>query len=139
MEELGQEACEYMPKLVDSYLAIQATPRPAKKTLSLLFPTSYPFQSRAATTEAPFDEAMAEISAVLAAMSSLPALIHLDWTKDDTAEFLFSILTGLHFDTRLRSLSKLMVERSHLPSQSNNACFGEALQRFAQFVPSVAG
>ncbi|KAF1852032.1 uncharacterized protein K460DRAFT_299706 [Cucurbitaria berberidis CBS 394.84] len=92
VEELGQEACEYMPKLVDSYRAIQATPRPTKKTLSLLFPTTYPFQSRAATTEAPFDEAMAEISAVLAAMSSLPTLVHLDWPKDDIAEFLFSVL-----------------------------------------------
>ncbi|OAL50281.1 hypothetical protein IQ07DRAFT_680588 [Pyrenochaeta sp. DS3sAY3a] len=92
VEELGQEACEYMPKLVDSYRVIQATPRPAKKTLSLLFPTTYPFQTRAATTEAPFDEAMAEISAVLAAMSSLPTLVHLDWPKDDVAEFLFSVL-----------------------------------------------
>ncbi|CAO2650896.1 Nn.00g091930.m01.CDS01 [Neocucurbitaria sp. VM-36] len=92
VEELGQEACEYMPKLVDSYRAIQATPRPTKKTLSLLFPTTYPFQLRAATTEAPFDEAMAEISAVLAAMSSLPTLVHLDWPKDDVAEFLFSVL-----------------------------------------------
>lgn len=92
VEELGQEACEYMPKLVDSYRAIQATPRPAKKTLSLLFPTTYPFQSRPTTTEAPFDEAMAEISAVLAAMSSLPSLIHVDWPKDETAEFLFSVL-----------------------------------------------
>ncbi|KAJ4368843.1 Deoxycytidine kinase 1 [Neocucurbitaria cava] len=92
VDELGQEACEYMPKLVDSYRAIQSTPRPAKKTLSLLFPTTYPFQLRAATTEVPFDEAMAEISAVLAAMSSLPTLVHLDWPKDDIAEFLFSVL-----------------------------------------------
>jgi hypothetical protein len=92
VEELGQEASEYMPKLVESYRAIQATPRPAKQTLSLLFPTSYPFQSRAATAEAPFDEAMAEISAVLAAMSSLPMLLHPQWPKEDTAEFLFSVL-----------------------------------------------
>ncbi|KAF1938886.1 hypothetical protein EJ02DRAFT_353483 [Clathrospora elynae] len=92
VEELGQEAREYMPKLVESYRAIQATPRPPKKTLSLLFPTSYPFQLRAATTEAPFDEAMAEISAVLAAMSSLPTLLHPEWPKEETAEFLFSVL-----------------------------------------------
>ncbi|RAR01560.1 90s preribosome component rrp12 [Stemphylium lycopersici] len=92
VEELGKEAPEYMPKLVDSYRAIQATPRPAKNTLSLLFPTSYPFQSRAATAEAPFDEAMAEISAVLAAMSSLPSLLHPEWPKEETAEFLFSVL-----------------------------------------------
>ncbi|CAN9366280.1 unnamed protein product [Alternaria alternata] len=92
VEELGKEACEYMPKLVDSYRAIQATPRPAKKTLSLLFPTSYPFQSRAATAEAPFDEAMAEISAVLAAMSSLPILLQPELPKEESAEFLFTIL-----------------------------------------------
>ncbi|KAI8934958.1 hypothetical protein NX059_008624 [Plenodomus lindquistii] len=92
VEELGQEACDYIPKLVESYRAIQETPRPAKKTLSLLFPTTYPFQSRAASSEAPFDEAMAEISAVLAAMSSLPTLIHLDLPKEDQAQFLFSVL-----------------------------------------------
>jgi dedicator of cytokinesis protein 3 len=92
VEELGREASEYMPKLVDSYRAIQATPRPAKKTLSLLFPTSYPFQSRATTSEAPFDEAMAEISAVLAAMSSLPTLLQPEMPKEETAEFLFSVL-----------------------------------------------
>lgn len=92
VEELGQEACDYMPKLVESYRAIQATPRPAKTTLSLLFPTTYPFQQRTAASAAPFDEAMAEISAVLAAMSGLPTLIHLDWPKDDQAQFLFSVL-----------------------------------------------
>jgi dedicator of cytokinesis protein 3 len=92
VEELGQEACEYLPKLVESYRKIQETPRPAKQTLSLLFPTSYPFQSRPTTTEASFDEALIEISAVLAAMSSLPTIIHLDWDKEDMAEFLFSAL-----------------------------------------------
>jgi dedicator of cytokinesis protein 3 len=92
VKELGREASDYMPKLVDSYRAIQATPRPAKKTLSLLFPTSYPFQSRSATAEAPFDEAMAEISAVLAAMSSLPTLLQPEMPKEDAAEFLFSVL-----------------------------------------------
>lgn len=92
VEDLGQEACEYIPKLVDSYRAIQSTPRTVRKTLSLLFPTSYPFQSRPTTTEATFDEAMIEISAVLAAMSNLPTIIHLDWPKNDIADFLFSAL-----------------------------------------------
>jgi dedicator of cytokinesis protein 3 len=92
VEELGQEACEYMSKLVESYRVIQATPRPAKKTLSLLFPTTYPFQSRPVTVESTFDEALAEISAVLAAMSSLPAIVYLDKSREDTPEFLFSVL-----------------------------------------------
>jgi dedicator of cytokinesis protein 3 len=92
VEELGQETCEYIPKLVDSYRAIQQTPRSSKNTLSLLFPTSYPFPSRLTTTQAIFDEALIEISAVLAAMSSLPTIIHLDWPQDDIADFLFSTL-----------------------------------------------
>ncbi|KAF2803496.1 uncharacterized protein BDZ99DRAFT_426873 [Mytilinidion resinicola] len=92
VEDLGQEACEYIPKLVDSYRAIQTIPRSSKKTLSLLFPTSYPFLSRSTTTGAVFDEALVEISAVLAALSSLPTIIHLDWPQDDIAEFLFSTL-----------------------------------------------
>jgi dedicator of cytokinesis protein 3 len=92
VDELGQQASEYMSKLVDSYRAIQATPRPAKKTLSLLFPTTYPFQSRPVTVASTFDEALAEISAVLAAMSNSPALVYLDNTREDAPEFLFSVL-----------------------------------------------
>ncbi|KAF2130783.1 hypothetical protein P153DRAFT_395209 [Dothidotthia symphoricarpi CBS 119687] len=92
VEDLGPEACEYMPKLVDSYRAIQAMPRPAKKTLSLLFPTAYPFQTKPATTEANFDEALAEISAVLAALSGSPVLVPLDWSKDDTSDFISALL-----------------------------------------------
>jgi len=106
VEDLGQEACEYLPKLVDSYRAIQATPRPNKKALSLLFPTTYPFPTRPTTTATTFDEALIEISAVLAALSSLPTIIHLDWPKDDLANFLFttlqvyiSILDGEAFPT----------------------------------------
>ncbi|KAF1978012.1 hypothetical protein BU23DRAFT_525645 [Bimuria novae-zelandiae CBS 107.79] len=92
VEELGQDGCEYMPKLVDSYRAIQATPRSTKKSLSLLFPTTYPFPTRPTTTQAPFDEVLIEISAVLAALSSLPINIHLDWPKEELATFLFSTL-----------------------------------------------
>jgi dedicator of cytokinesis protein 3 len=92
VEELGQEACEYFPKLVDSYRAIQMTPRQKKSHLSLLFPTAYPFPSRPTTTEAAFDEALVEISAVLLAMSSHPSFIHLDWPKDDIESFLLSTL-----------------------------------------------
>jgi dedicator of cytokinesis protein 3 len=92
VEELGQEACDYMPKLVHSYRAIQAIPRAPKQSLSLLFPTTYPFQVRPTTAQATFDETLVEISAVLAAMSSLPTMIHLDMEKEETAEFLFSVL-----------------------------------------------
>ncbi|KAF2749235.1 hypothetical protein M011DRAFT_466356 [Sporormia fimetaria CBS 119925] len=91
-EELGHEACDYVPKLIESYRAIQATPRHAKKTLSLLFPTALPFPSRTTTMEASFDEAMTEIAGVLAAISCLPTFINLDRPNEDIADFLLSAL-----------------------------------------------
>ncbi|KAF2273305.1 uncharacterized protein EI97DRAFT_469702 [Westerdykella ornata] len=113
VDELGEHACAYMPKLVHSYRALQGerekererergrgkegdregdTTQPAKKTLSLLFPTTYPFPSRPTTTEARIDEAMVEISAVLAALSTSPTIIHPDLPQSDIAPFLSTAL-----------------------------------------------
>lgn len=93
INEMGEEASEYISKLVDSYRAIQLVPRAPKKSLSLLFPTQYPFPSRPIVTEtSSFDEALVEISAVLAAITTLPISIHLDLPKTELAEFLFSAL-----------------------------------------------
>jgi hypothetical protein len=93
VNELGEEACEHIPKLVDSYRVIQGVPRPPKKVLSLLFPSSYPFQTRPIADESgDFDEALVEIAAVLAAITSLPINLHFDMQRDELAEFLFSAL-----------------------------------------------
>ena len=93
VNDLGEEACEYIPKLVASYRAIQVAPRQPKKALSLLFPTAHPFQSRPIANETTdFDETLVEISAVLAAITSLPVTINLEMAKPELAEFLFSAL-----------------------------------------------
>ncbi|KAF2668191.1 putative SH3 and Ded_cyto domain protein [Microthyrium microscopicum] len=92
LNELGDEGYEYIPKLIDSYRVIQISDRPAKKQLSLLFPTAYPFPSRPIQETTEFDEALAEIAAVLAGITSLPTGIHLDMPLTDKAEFLFSAL-----------------------------------------------
>ncbi|KAF2141280.1 uncharacterized protein K452DRAFT_298672 [Aplosporella prunicola CBS 121167] len=92
VNDLGSEACEYIPKLVDSYMAIQHTPRSAKQSLSLLFPTSYPFPTKQTTTSAEFDEALTEILAVLAAITNLPITIHPDLQKEELSQFLFDTL-----------------------------------------------
>lgn len=129
INEIGEEGSEYIPKLVDSYRAIQMVPRVPKKSLSLLFPTQYPFPSRPIGTEtSSFDEALVEIAAVLAAITTLPITIHLELPKPELAEFLFSalqvyisILSGdeaypasswlsvhiFHHRSTLRSLEKL--------------------------------
>lgn len=93
INELGEEGCEHIPKLVDSYRAIQAAPRQPKKQLSLLFPSFYPFQNRQlANTTSDFDEPLIEIAAVLAAITSLPSTLHFDMPREELAEFLFSAL-----------------------------------------------
>ena len=88
----GETAIECVPKLVDSYVAIQATPRPEKASLSLLFPTSYPLQSRTAPSPVKFDEAMVEIAAVLAAIFNLSMPIQLDLPGTILSEFVLKSL-----------------------------------------------
>lgn len=127
VQDLGPEVFECIPKLVDSYRAIQSAPGRRKTTLSLLFPTSYPFPTRPTTTTTDFDEALIEIAAVLAEITNLPAALHLDMSKDDLADFLLealqvylSILDGeafpknwlsvhiYHHRSIMRSLEKLL-------------------------------
>lgn len=114
VDNLGSEATDYTPKLVDSYCAIQFSERgrEPKSSLSLLFPTSYPFPSRPATTSTTFDEALVEISALLAAMSNLPCVLHLELPNDEVADFVqnalqvyISILDGEAFPSTWLSVS----------------------------------
>jgi hypothetical protein len=85
VDHLGPEIPDHMPKIIESYLAIQAVPRKSKRRLSLLFPTSYPFPSKPITAEGGvcFDEALMELSAVLSALSSSPTGMQLELAEDD--------------------------------------------------------
>jgi hypothetical protein len=95
VNELGEEGSDYFLKLVDSYRAIQVSERQPKKDLSLLFPTSFPFPKRPIAqpnTADNFDEALVEIAAVMAGITSLPSTLHIDMESSELAEFLFSAL-----------------------------------------------
>ncbi|KAK4121833.1 hypothetical protein N657DRAFT_98874 [Parathielavia appendiculata] len=83
MDHLGPEIPDYIPKIIQSYLAIQAVPKRPKNRLSLLFPTTYPFPSRPITKETAFDEALTELSAVLSAVSNSPNGMQLELAEDD--------------------------------------------------------
>ncbi|KAL2024335.1 hypothetical protein VTK56DRAFT_8817 [Thermocarpiscus australiensis] len=83
MEHLGPEIPDYIPKIIQSYLAIQAVPKKPKDRLSLLFPTSYPFPTKPIAEEAVFDEALIELSAVLSALSNSPSGMQLELAEDD--------------------------------------------------------
>jgi dedicator of cytokinesis protein 3 len=150
LSELGEEGSEYIPKLIDSYRVIQMADRAPKRQLSLLFPTSYPFPSRPIQETTDFDEALAEIAAVLAGITSLPTTIHLDMPESELAEFLFSalqvyisVLDGeayphswlsvhiYHHKSTMRSLEKLssILIDSFLPHPDDAEDFNTALWR----------
>ncbi|KAL2167255.1 hypothetical protein VTG60DRAFT_1483 [Thermothelomyces hinnuleus] len=83
IDHLGPEIPDYIPKIIQSYLVIQATPREPKDRLSLLFPTTYPFPTKPIAEETAFDEALIELSAVLSALSNSPSGMQLELAEDD--------------------------------------------------------
>ena len=93
---LGPELPDHIPKVIDSYLAIQATELKPKKRLSLLFPASYPFPSKQIAGDAvQFDEALIELSAVLSALSKSPAGMQLE-LADEELSFLLKKTLQVH-------------------------------------------
>ena len=92
VDGLGPEIPDYIPKIIDSYLGLQAAPKTPKARLSLLFPTTYPFPSKPFSGSAEFDEASIELSAILSAISTLPQGMQLELADDEMATLLEDIL-----------------------------------------------
>ena len=92
IEELGEEACQYVPKLVASYGALEQVDRTPKKTFSMLFPSSYPFPSKPSPTEIDVDEAMLEIAALLAAALTTQQRLYFDANQVDVPGVLLQAL-----------------------------------------------
>ena len=94
VDHLGPEIPVYVPKILDSYLAIQsAPPRVPKPRLSLLFPTQYPFPGRpTGDREVEIDEVLVELSAVLSALSNSPSGMQLELADDDLGVILENTL-----------------------------------------------
>jgi dedicator of cytokinesis protein 3 len=111
VDGLGPEIPEYVSKIVDSYLAIQGKPSPEKTRVSLLFPLTYPFPSKPVAEPLRLDEALVELSAVLSAISNLPAGMQLEMADGDMATILedtlhvhLSILRGEAFPVKWLSV-----------------------------------
>lgn len=92
MEELGEESCQYVPKLVQSYAAMQKAERGPRGTFSMLFPTSYPFPSKPTPVETKVDEAMLEMSALLAAALTTQTRLYFDASQVDIMGVLMQAL-----------------------------------------------
>ncbi|KAK4634965.1 Dedicator of cytokinesis protein 1 [Fulvia fulva] len=92
MEELGEETCQYVPKLTESFTALQTMPRASKRVFSMLFPTSYPFPTKTVAQVIDVDEAMLEISALLAAALTSERRLYFDATRVDVTNILLQAL-----------------------------------------------
>lgn len=92
MEELGEETCQYVPNLVASYTALEKVDRTPRKTFSMLFPSSYPFPSKPSPTEIDVDEAMLEVSALLAAALTTQQRLYFDANQVDVPGVLLQAL-----------------------------------------------
>lgn len=109
---LNSEIPDYIPKIVDSFLAIQSTEQRAKDRFSFLFPTSYPFPSKPLPGEpVKFDEALIELSTLLSASSNSPNGMQLELSVDDittvlknTLQVHLSILQGEAFPSNWLSV-----------------------------------
>ncbi|KAI0431361.1 SH3 domain-containing protein [Xylaria sp. FL1042] len=109
---LNSEIPDYIPKIVDSFLAIQSTEQKPKDRFSFLFPTSYPFPSKP-LPGAPvnFDEPLIELSTLLSASSNSPNGMQLELSVDDittvlknTLQVHLSILEGEAFPSNWLSV-----------------------------------
>lgn len=92
IDHLGPEIPDHIPKIIDSYLAILAAPKKPGNRLSLLFPSSYPFPSKPIAEDLGFDVTLAELSAVLSAISDSPAGMQLELADDDLTTLLDNLL-----------------------------------------------
>ncbi|KAK1250508.1 hypothetical protein MKX08_010511 [Trichoderma sp. CBMAI-0020] len=105
IDYLGPEIPDHVPNIVDSYLSILASPQKPRNKLSLLFPSSYPFPTKAIDEDLSFDEALTELSAILAALSNSPLGMQLELASEDDLTTILenllkvqmSILTGEAF------------------------------------------
>ncbi|CAG8983084.1 hypothetical protein HYALB_00006112 [Hymenoscyphus albidus] len=88
VDALGAEIPDYIPKILDSYLAIQATPKQERTRLSFLFPTTYPFPGKPLASPAVFDEALIELAAMLSSLSSSSAGMQLELAEEEMANLL---------------------------------------------------
>ncbi|KAI1426261.1 SH3 domain-containing protein [Xylaria sp. FL1777] len=109
---LNSEIPDYIPKIVDSFLAIQSAQQKPKDRFSFLFPTSYPFPSKPLPgTPVDFDEPLIELSTLLSASSNSPNGMQLELSVDDittvlknTLQVHLSILEGEAFPSNWLSV-----------------------------------
>lgn len=96
VDHLGPEIPDHIPKIIDSYLSLLSTPPKPRNRLSLLFPSAYPFPSKPVAANLTFDESLAELSAILSAISNSPAGMQLELAAEDDLTTILENLLRVH-------------------------------------------
>ena len=101
----------YYTKAMESYHSLLISGKPKNDQLSLLYPTTYPFPSKALAGSAAFDEAITELGGLLAALTnahppsqSVGAEIEYTNLLLPSLDFIMSILSGDAFPKQWLSL-----------------------------------
>ncbi|KPI43666.1 Dedicator of cytokinesis protein 1 [Cyphellophora attinorum] len=64
---------EFLPSVISTYCYVASEPSIHSRTLTMLFPNTYPLPSRTAVTNEHFDEVLLELSALLATIGKMKA------------------------------------------------------------------
>ena len=89
ISDIEAEAPSYIVKAIQSYRWIGITGRRPKESLSLLFPTSYPFPIKPISGTSDFDEPLIELSALLAQLGQKSASKQIAEATTDLSSILF--------------------------------------------------
>ena len=101
----------HMNKAIQSYSCLLTSNQTREGSLSLLFPTSYPFPTRSTSNNAVFDEALVELAALLAQLTDtlytsmiVMPLVDATTTISATLEVVGSVISGNAFPKSWLSL-----------------------------------
>ena len=107
----GFDGVKYLDKVIQSYCAVKGSNSSNDRTLSLLFPTAYPFPAKPATAVSKYDECLIELSSILAHLSATPFDHIADLSVSETAnkvsdvlDVVSSVLSGQAFPKSWLSL-----------------------------------
>ena len=89
---LGSQVAKHFIKAVQSYRTIQTVGSAPKQDFSMLFPTTYPFPTKAIAAGQVFDEALIELAALLSQLSNQSFHKHLAADEPGTVDVLIAAL-----------------------------------------------
>ncbi|GAB0135238.1 nrps [Epichloe bromicola] len=96
VDHLGPEIPDHIPRIIDSHLSLLGSPPKPRSRLSLLFPSSYPFPTKTVSNNITFDVGLAELSAVLSAISNSAAGMQLELAAEDDLTTILENLLRVH-------------------------------------------